>query len=117
MKKTTLLLTQKLTQGQMVLLYKDSPLELFDMDNDQLSKRLYVIKSFESDGRITLVHHANAQRNGGVGMGEKIEDFAHLPLKIRQRRSKVNFLVEGEDAGFKISNGRIEFLNKSKHYD
>ena len=116
-KKTTLFFTQKLTQGQMVLLYKDSPLELFDMDNDQLSKRLYVIKRFESDGRITLVHHANAQRNGGVGMGEKIEDFTHLPLKIRQKRAKVNFLVEGEDAGFKISNGRIEFLNKSKHYD
>lgn len=116
-KKTTLYFSQKLTQGQMVLLYKDSPLELFDMENDQLSKRLYVIKSFESDGRITLVHHANAQRNGGVGAGEPIEDFTHLPLKIRQRRSKINFLVEDEDTGFKISNGRIEFLNKSKHYD
>lgn len=111
----TLYLSQKLTQGQMVLIYKDTPLELFDMDNDQLSKRLYVIKGFESDGRITLVHHTNAQRNGGVGAGEKIDDFAHLPLKIRQKRSKVNFLVE--DTEFKLSNGRIEFLNKSKHYD
>ena len=110
-----LFLTQKLTQGQMVLLYKGTPHELFDMDNDQLSKRLYVINGFESTLQITLVHHANAQSYNELGKGESIKSFDNIPQKIRQSINVLKYLLMGVD--FEIINGRIEFLNKSKHYD
>ena len=115
-KNNTLYLTQKLTQGQMVLLYRDTPLELFDMDNDQLSKRLYVINGFEKQSCvIKLIHHANAQPDKELGKGESIKSFDNIPQKIRQSINVLKYLLIGVD--FEIINGRIEFLNKSKHYD
>ena len=112
----TLYLCQKLTRGQMVLIYKDTPHELFDIDNDQLSKRLYVINGFEKKScLIKLIHHANAQPDKELGKGESIKSFDNIPQKIRQSINGLKYLLIGVD--FEIINGRIEFLNKSKHYD
>ncbi len=108
-------LVYKLTKGDMVLLFDKSPMELEAMDSCQLAKRLYVIKGFEADKRITMAHHANALPNGGVGMGENIKDYNNLPQKIRQVASKLNFLVEGID--FRMLGDKIEFITKLEHYD
>lgn len=107
-------LTQQLVKGDMLLIYKDNPNELFEMDNVQLSKRLYTIDGFERDGRIRIIHSSNAQSDK-LGNGESIKDFNCLPQKIRQGISSIHYLLRGVD--FEIINGRIEFLNKTKYYD
>lgn len=109
-------LTQQLVKGDMLLIYKNNPNELFEMDNVQLSKRLYVIDGFERKSCLTkLIRSSNAQQDKELGKGESIKDFNNLPQKIRQSINKLHYLLRGID--FKIINGRIEFLNKTKYYD
>ena len=45
----------------MLLLYKETKQELFEMDIEYLSNRLYVVRGFENPSLIKLVKHINAQ--------------------------------------------------------
>jgi CRISPR-associated endonuclease Csn1 len=95
-----------LRSGMSVLIYKDHTDELHGMPNDELSKRLYVIDGFETDGnRIIIRHHLSAQKD--LGKGESIKNWEKLPKKIRCGIATLNFLVEGID--FIITALGIEF--------
>ena len=94
----TLRLSHQLKRGDMLLVYKDSQDELRDMDNEMLSRHLYVIRGFENDGnRIILQKHSNAQPDKDLGKGESIKDFGQTPEKIRCGITTLKYLVQGVD--------------------
>jgi CRISPR-associated endonuclease Csn1 len=97
-----------LKSGDTVLLYKSNSDEVLDMNQNELSKRLYTILGFENPSRINLKRHLNAMKDTDLGKGESIKDFNNLPEKIRCSVNTLNFLVEGKD--FKMNlNGTIKF--------
>ena len=104
-KQQHLNLIYTLRRGMSVLLYQNHVDELKGMPNNELSKRLYIIAGFESDGRIRFVHHLSAKKD--LGNGEKIEDWTQLPEKIRCGIRTIKFLIEGID--FDITINGIEF--------
>jgi CRISPR-associated endonuclease Csn1 len=89
----------------MVLIYKDSPDELYDLNAMELSKRLYRVPNgaFESDGRISLCHHLCASQ----AKGQSIKDYNNLPPNIRCAFSAIRFLQK--DVDFTIEKGNIIF--------
>lgn len=103
-KEQSLQLQYVLKKGtRLILLDKD---EIVDSIKSIVNKRLYVIDTFERDGRLNLVHQLYANNNE---RGTSIKDFSNLPKKIRTSINQLNFLIE--DIDFKISlNGEIDFL-------
>jgi CRISPR-associated endonuclease Csn1 len=104
-KETKLNRVYALRSGMSVLIYQNHTDELRGMPNNELSKRLYVIAGFESDGRTKFVHHLSAKKD--LGNGEKIEDWTQLPEKVRCGIRTIKFLIEGLD--FEITTNGIEF--------
>ena len=108
-KGNRLMLDYKLHTGDMILLYKNSPEELYDLDNVNLSKLLYKINGFENDGlRIRMVNHLIVKE----AMGESIKDYAKLPDIIRCGVKTIKFLIMGENRDFVIKNGKINFNHR-----
>ena len=108
-KGNRLMLDYKLHTGDMILLYKDNPEELYDLDNVELSKLLYKINGFENDGlRIRMVNHLIVKE----AMGESIKDYAKLPDIIRCGVKTIKFLIMGENRDFVIKNGKIIFNHR-----
>ena len=87
-----------------LLLFEHHEDEVISLPNAQISKYLYVIQGFESDGRITMVNHLYV--NSELSDSESIKSFSNLPKKIRCSATKVNFLVEGVD--FKLTTRGIQ---------
>ena len=109
-KKNKLQLTQHITAGDMILIYKDTPEELIDMDMDALSQRLYVVRGFENDGnRIVLQKNTNALSVTDLGKGESIKDYHNMPEKIRCGVNTIKFLLK--DVDFVLSAKGIKFKN------
>ena len=104
-KGNRLTLSRVIKSGDMVLIFKDSPDELYDLDTTELSKRLYRIPNgaFESDGRISLCHHLCANQ----AKGQSIKDYNHLPANIRCGASTLKFLQK--DVDFTFEKGKIIF--------
>ena len=104
-KGNRLLLNRVIKPGDMVLIYKDTPEELYDLDIAALSKRLYKVPNgaFESDGRINLCHHLYASQ----GKGQSIKDYNNLPPIIRCGASTIRFLQK--DVDFSFEKGKIVF--------
>ena len=90
-----------------MLLYKDSPSELRDMNNCDLSQRLYIVRGFENPSLIKLVKHINAQKDKDLGKGVSIKDYQNMPEKIRCGVNTIKFLTQGVD--FTISPQGIHF--------
>lgn len=108
-KGNRLMLDYKLRTGDMILLYKNSPEELYDLDNVNLSKLLYKINGFENDGlRIRMVNHLVVKE----AMGESVKDYAKLPDIIRCGVKTIKFLIMGENRDFVIKNGKIIFNHR-----
>ena len=108
-KGNRLMLDYKLHTGDMILLYKDNPEELYDLDNVNLSKLLYKINGFENDGlRIRMVNHLVVKE----AMGESVKDYAKLPDIIRCGVKTIKFLIMGENRNFVIKNGKIIFNHR-----
>lgn len=102
-------LKQIFHQGDMVLLYKDKKEELYDLDTAALSRRLYIIKGFEDDGRMRLARHLYVLQEGDEGKSiSGIDDFNQLPICIRASVRTLHFLLE--DSDFKIVDGKIDFI-------
>ena len=106
-KGNRLLLNRVIKPGDMVLIYKDTPEELYDLDTAALSKRLYRVPNgaFESDGRINLCHHLYASQ----GKGQSIKDYNNLPPIIRCGASTIRFLQK--DVDFSFEKGKIVFIH------
>lgn len=114
-KKSTIPLYAVLRTGQKVLFYKDSQEELkeFIKDGqlDEISKRLFKIYQFESDGRIKFRHHLVAGIDTELKKVNKeyssfsIEDN---PVFLRLSQANWNFAIDGFDFIMNLD-GSIEF--------
>ena len=108
-KGNRLMLDYNLHTVYIILLYKDNPEELYDLDNVNLSKLLYKINGFENDGlRIRMVNHLVVKE----AMGESVKDYAKLPDIIRCGVKTIKFLIMGENRDFVIKNGKIIFNHR-----
>ena len=109
-KKSEILLplSRVLKVNQMAIFYENNPDELKTISKHDLSKRLFKITQFESDGRIQFRHHAQ----GGADKDLKKEsslDFEKSAQKLRISLSNIKAIFEGKD--FIIhSSGKIDFL-------
>ncbi len=90
--------TQQITSGDMLLLYKESPQELFEMEDNMLSQRLYVVCRFETkNNTIILLKNTNAQEDKVLGKGESIKDYSNMPEKIRCGINTLKYLIKDKD--------------------
>lgn len=96
-KNVILQLTQQINPGDMLLLYKETPLEILEMDKDSQSQRLYVVRGFENPSLIKLVKHINAQEDKYLGKGESIKDYSNMPEKIRCGINTLKYLIKDKD--------------------
>ena len=111
-KGNRLMLDYKLRTGDMILLYKDNPVELYDLDNVNLSRRLYKINRFESQSNLVLMtHHLSTSKERGRSLGKTV-DYQNLPESIRSSVKSLNFLIMGENRDFVIKNGKIIFNHR-----
>ncbi len=93
--------------NQMVLFYENDKEELRQLTKLELSKRLYKITQFESDGRIQLRHHAQ----GGPDKDLKKEaslDFDRPAQKLRISLSNFKAGFDKEDFDI-LPSGKIKF--------
>ncbi|HKI89692.1 MAG TPA: hypothetical protein VKA38_11745, partial [Draconibacterium sp.] len=98
--KSKYLFKYLLKAGTMVLLYKNSPDELWVLKKGQLSKRLYKLVKLDRNGRLFFRPHIEARPAGEL----KEEYYLDTDRYIEQlclRVNKFNGLVEGYD--FKLS--------------
>lgn len=104
-----------LKTGQKVLFFNNSMEELKEFIKedrlDEISKRLFKIYQFESDGRIKFRHHLAA----GIDTELKKEnkeysffDIEETPMFLRLRQANWNFIIDGVDFEIKLD-GNIEF--------
>jgi CRISPR-associated endonuclease Csn1 len=112
-----------LKTGLKVLFYKENnPEELFDLENTDLSKRLYKILKFEKDGRIVFGYHLDARSDNDLKALSDIHgksiyngfsniDFENPMPKLKLSPGNFNFLIENKDF-FMKPDGKIYFNNK-----
>lgn len=100
-----------LRSGQKVLFYKDSIEELKELDNSDLTKRLYKVYQFESDGRMKFRNHMAA----GIDTDLKKENkegasfnFENPSIFLRIRQGEWNFAIDGVDFEMKMD-GSLKF--------
>lgn len=106
--KTNLPLKYVLKKGLMVLFYKESPQEIFELDQTDLQKRLYKLSAFDAQGRLYFRPHSEARLASELKEVYSV-DFGKLNEQIRLQVSKLDMLVEGYD--FKVlPTGKIEKL-------
>lgn len=101
-------LSKVLKVNQMAIFYENNPDELKTISKQDLSKRLFKITQFESDGRIQFRHHAQ----GGADKDLKKEsslDFEKSAQKLRISLSNIKAIYEGKDFVLH-SSGKIDFL-------
>jgi len=109
-----------LKPGTMVLFYENTPEELHDCSQTELSKRLYkvtglspmTIRQKYHFGRITLKHHQEAKRASELteknGLWKEVE--AYRPV-IGLNNNQAKFIVEGKDFTLTVT-GRIILRKK-----
>lgn len=99
--------------GDLVLLYTNTPNEIYNADQKELVNRLYEVTGMSDSGglQIKLKHHQVAkpsgelkQVNGEYAGSSPVEEYRML------RHSQINALVQGQD--FEITDtGKITFLH------
>lgn len=107
-KQNVLELKYLLKTGTLVLFFKESKNEIWEIDNIDLAKRLYKTVAIESDGRVQFRLHSTSKPDGQLEKASTI-NFDIPNEKLRVSKSSLNILVEGFD--FKISpTGKISKL-------
>lgn len=101
-------LSKILKVNQMAIFYENTSEELKRISNEDLSKRLFKITQFESDGRIQLRHHAQGGADKDL-VKESAVNFEKPVQKLRISLSNVNAIFEGKDFVLH-STGKIDFL-------
>ena len=99
-------LRYKLKIGTMVLLYENNPEEIWELDRNNLQKRLYKVTGLSSMviqgkfeyGTIEMVHHQNARPSSDIKKvnGEFKTDEEFRP-GIKMLHSQIRALVQGVD--------------------
>ncbi|WP_428225687.1 type II CRISPR RNA-guided endonuclease Cas9 [Flavobacterium sp.] len=108
-KKDTILvpLSKVLRVNQMALFYENTPEELKKLSKSDISKRLFKITQFESDGRIQLRHHIQGGADKDL-IKESSVNFEQPSQKLRISLSNVKAIFEGQDFILHPS-GKIDF--------
>lgn len=107
-KQNVLELKYLLKTGTLVLFFKESKNEIWEIDNIDLAKRLYKTVAIESDGRVQFRLHSTSKPDGQLEKASTI-NFDIPNEKLRVSKSSLNILVEGFD--FRISStGKIHKL-------
>lgn len=102
-------LAYKLRKGDMILLYENTPEELYDMDPVNLKQRLYKVYGFESDGpRFYLINHLVAEGE----LEYSIKDYNQIPRNVRCGIKSTKFLIMGEHNDFVIKGNNIIFNHR-----
>ncbi|MCF8225399.1 MAG: type II CRISPR RNA-guided endonuclease Cas9 [Bacteroidales bacterium] len=99
--------------GCLVIFWKNSPDEIWDLSRHELTKRLYKVIKMSKDGRITFKFHQEARNDEklksdyenkhgvkppkSLTNGESKFDFVTFPSKLRLTPSNFNFLLEKKD--------------------
>ncbi|MGB3453311.1 MAG: type II CRISPR RNA-guided endonuclease Cas9 [Moheibacter sp.] len=100
-----------LRTGQKVLFYKESRDELKDISKEDLSKRLFKIYQFESDGRIKFRHHLAAGIDTELKKDNQEYSYFSAEEKqvfLRLRQANWNFAIDGVDFDMNLD-GTIKF--------
>ena len=109
--------------GMAVLFFEKTPEELFDLSQESLSKRLYVVRKFEDSGRMTLRYHREARmatvlskdllaiKKNKDGQSSIAYDVPHELLYLSPKTYINNALFEGRDFNMTLD-GKIQFLNQ-----
>ena len=100
-----------LRTGIKVLFYKSSIEELKSLSDQEISKRLFKIYQFESDGRMKFKHHLAAGIDTDLKKLHKEDKSFELDKEqvfLRLTRGEWNFAVDGKDFEMKLD-GTIEF--------
>lgn len=107
-KQNVLELKYLLKTGTLVLFFKESKNEIWEIDNNDLAKRLYKTVAIESDGRVQFRLHSTSKPDGQLEKAS-IVNFENPNEKLRVSKSSLNVLVEGFD--FQITpTGKIQKL-------
>ena len=106
--KNILELKYLLKTGTLVLFYKEFKDEIWELNINDLAKRLYKVVGIEGDGRVQFRLHSTSKQDKDL---EKISsvNFEIPNEKLRLSKTALNILVE--DFDFKISvSGKIKKL-------
>ncbi len=99
-KKTILSLMGILKTGTMVLLWQNTPEEVFDLisseEYEELNKRLYKMVKFDKSGRLYFRHHKEARPASELKEVYAI-DWENPCEQVRIPSGKLNALIEGID--------------------
>lgn len=99
-KKNKLLLYTILKSGQKAIFYKNTKEELKELDEKELSERLYKMYQFESDGRIKFKHHLISGSNTDIKKKykevSKMNYDKYSPL-LRISSNGWDFVLENKD--------------------
>jgi CRISPR-associated endonuclease Csn1 len=107
-KQNVLSLKYLLKTGTLVLFFKESKNEIWELDDNDLSKRLYKTVAIESDGRVQFRLHSTSKPDGQLEKSSSF-NFETPNEKLRISKSGLNVLVEGVD--FIISpTGKVQKL-------
>ncbi|MFI0431156.1 type II CRISPR RNA-guided endonuclease Cas9 [Mariniflexile sp. HMF6888] len=105
--KTGLPLKYILKKGLMVLFYKDSVEEIYDLSVRDLNRRLYKLSKFDAQGRLTFRSHYEAKQASELKEYYNV-DFENPLEQVRLQVSKLDVLVEGYEF-IMTSTGKIIF--------
>jgi len=87
-----------LKKGTMVLLYENTPEEIWEGDKKELVKRLYKVYGFEKDGRVKIVFHEEARPRKEIKVdSDKFSQNKEICPAKRLSCSNLRILVQGYD--------------------
>ncbi len=101
-------LLQVIKPGNVVLLYKESPDEIWSMDNIEMQERLYIVRGVDSDG-IKLYFHKEARPTTDVikamnnQIDERYRDELLLDLKYTKKQLEKKGLVIQSEKEIRIN--------------
>lgn len=114
-----------LKQGTMMLLYEDSPKELFECSQKELSQRLYRVTGLSQTenrnngqsrwyGVIVMKHHKEARKSSELILksGKFRRSNGYCPV-YKMQHTQFEALVEGRDFDISVT-GRIRFIRDTK---
>jgi CRISPR-associated endonuclease Csn1 len=99
-----------ITPGTRVLLYNEDTNELRDLNNRDITNRLYNIYKFNNAGTdyIYLMHNLEARTDKELDKEETIINFDRYQPRLKLVANKFNCLIEGRDFDIKLD-GKIKF--------
>lgn len=77
--------------GTLVLFYKETPEEIWELNKDVLCKRMYKVVKFAKDGRATFRYHQEARNDDNLKADFEKEHKTKAPSSLTNGESKFDF--------------------------